>query len=202
MKQEKKESILEVLNRFLIIFGIGFFVGSNVHSQDLHTPTHIVVSDNPKIFVPEPKFNFGVVDEGPDLVHSFKIYNKGKTVLRIIGKTTDAVPILIPKTKNNSEILPGRYLFLKTVYHTKGRPGHATKIIMLSTNDPNNPEVKLQLDMTVMREVDVQPSVLYLYGIPYKKLSISSIKVLGKPGVPLKVISAESTKNVIRVTNI
>jgi hypothetical protein len=202
MKQEKKKSPIGKLNGFLIFFGIIILVAPSIRSQDI-TPTYITSSDIPKIFIAEPEFDFGIVDEGPDLIHYFKIYNKGKSVLKIKNETqwTDAT-ITRPKFKINFEILPGRYLLFKTMYHTNGRPGHATKIIPLSTNDPNDPKIKLQLDVTVVREIGVQPDRVYLYNIKLGQSHDTTVKIIGKPNLHLKILSVDSAQKVITTTSL
>ncbi len=163
----------------------------------------------PKITCAKTKFDFGNVSEGPDITHEFVIHNRGRGPLRItnvstscgctaavlqgVGGQNATMPTVIP---------PGGRGIVKATYHTNGRPGHATKIITVSSNDPVNPSFQVQIDMTVQREVDIQPDRLYLYGLKRGEAHSSTIKVLGKTGESLQVLSATATGNVVTVTSV
>ncbi|HEY5037863.1 MAG TPA: DUF1573 domain-containing protein, partial [bacterium] len=144
----------------------------------LPTPTATVNPlTAPKIFCAHPNFDFGNVDEGPDIIHEFYLRNKGKSTLKItnVGTSCGCTAAVVKKlgTKDEAatlpaEISPGGRGVIKATYHTSGRPGHATKFITVSSNDPANANFQLKLDMTVTREVDSQPDRIYLYGVQYK----------------------------------
>src|SRR5579872_760882 len=103
----------------------------------------------PKIFSAKPNFDFHDVDEGPDITHEFKIRNKGKSPLKItnVGTSCGCTAAVLKKlgTKKDEaatlpvEIPAGGRGTIKATYHTQNRPGHATKIITISSNDPANP---------------------------------------------------------------
>jgi len=168
----------------------------------------------PKIFSKRPKFDFGNVDEGGDIHHEFRISNqgRGKLIVTNVGTSCGCTAAVLKKhgaVAGSDEsaalpvtILPGEGGTIKATYHTQGRPGHATKIITVSSNDPANPNFQLQLDMTVLREVDVTPERVYLYSLHHKEAKASSVTLLGKPGVPLKVLSAEGINKLVTVDGI
>ncbi len=174
------------------------------------TPT-VNMAAAPKIFSASPNFDFHDVDEGPDIHHEFKIRNKGKSALKItnVGTSCGCTAAVLKKqgSKDEAATLPveipagGRGTILAT-YHTANRPGHATKVITISCNDPVNPNFQLKLDMTVVRDVDVQPDRVYLYNVKFKEAHDTSIKILGKPGAPLTILSAESANKVVTVTSL
>jgi hypothetical protein len=159
-----------------------------------------VPADAPKIACAHPKFNFGSVDEGPDLTHEFVIRNRGKSVLKITNVSTSCG--CTAAVEDKKEILPGGLGKIKATYHTQGRPGHATKVITVTSNDPVNPSFQLQLDMTVMRDVDIQPSNVYFYGAKHGKAQTVSLRVTGKPGTNFKVLSAKVSGGVVSVASI
>src|ERR1039458_3019736 len=98
--------------------------------------------------------------------------------------------------------LPGEIVVIKATFHTAGRPGHSTKFITVTSNDPVTPGFQLKLDMTVVREVDLQPDRLYLYNLKKGQPKTSNIKILGKPNMPLKILSAVSTSGAVTVTSV
>ncbi len=177
------------------------------------TPT-VDKAHAPQITCGKPKFDFGNVDEGPDIVHKFRVVNRGKGTLKIKSVSTSCgctaavagskypVPPEDKAQGFTAVIPPGGFDNIVATYHTNGRPGHATKFITVSCNDPANPGFQLQLDMTVERDVDLQPDRLYLYNIKHGQAHPSTLKVLGKAGEDLQVLSAVSTGNVVTVTSV
>ena len=190
-------------------------VGTPVAAPAAPAPTPTVdMAHAPKITCAAPKFDFHNVDEGPDIVHKFRVVNKGKGTLKIKSVSTScgctaAIPgskYPVPKADKDLGVMaiipPGGSDVIQATYHTNGRPGHATKFITVTSNDPVNPGFQLQLDMTVQREVDLQPDRLYLYGLKHGQPHSSTLKVLGKAGEDLKVLSAVATGNVVTVTSV
>ncbi len=168
----------------------------------------------PKIISSKTKFDFGNVDEGPDIVHKFHVANRGKGTLKIKSVSTScgctaAIPgskYPVPKADKDQGVMavipPGGWDVIQATYHTNGRPGHATKFITVTSNDPVNPSFQLQLDMTVQRDIDLQPDRLYLYSLKHGQPHSSTIKILGKAGEDLEILSATATGNVVTVTSV
>lgn len=166
------------------------------------TPTPTVnAALAPRISVTHPKFDFGNVEEGPDITHNFRFHNTGKSTLTITNVGTSCGCTAAVMDDKHKSVPPGGFGIIKATYHTSGRPGHATKIITVSSNDPVNPNFQMQLDMTVTREIDIQPDRLYFYNVHFKTPHSASVKILGKPGVHLKILSAETASKVVTVTN-
>jgi hypothetical protein len=142
----------------------------------------------PKIEFSQTKFDFGTVDEGPDIVHVFHFHNsgKGRLVISSVGTSCGCTAAVEAK----KEIPAGGDSVITATYHTQGRIGHATKVITVNSNDPVNPAFHLQLDMTVVREVDVQPSQVYFYNLQRGSDQAAEVRILGKPDSHLKILSA------------
>ena len=198
---------------FLALLAAPAFVLAQGVSAPSPTPT-VDTAHAPKITCAAPKFDFHNVDEGPDIHHKFRVVNKGKGTLKIKSVSTScgctaAIPgSKYPVSKADKDqgymaVIPaGGSDYIQATYHTNGRPGHATKFITVTSNDPANPSFQLQLDMTVQRDVDVQPDRLYLYGLKHGQPHSSTLKVLGKAGEDLQVLSAVASANVVTVTSI
>jgi len=173
--------------------------------QDISALAPTVTPDSakaPLIFIPESIFDFGEVEEGPDLKHVFKISNRGQSPLDLNSIiTTDAVMVYKTPPQTHWDILPGGQGGITVIYHTMGRPGHATKMINFTTNDPLRPEIQFQISMTVVREVDVMPDKVYFYGIKHGEEHSTQVKLLGKRGMPLEVLSVESAGKMVSVSS-
>ncbi len=165
------------------------------------SPTPVVdMANAPEIVCPHPNFDFGTVDEGPDITHEFHFRNKGKGTLKISNVGTSCG--CTAAVAGDKEVPPGGKSVIKATYHTNGRPGHATKIITVTSNDPKNPQYQMKLDMTVARDIDVQPDRIYLYNIHHGQAKDTPVTILGKAGMKFHIISAEitSTAKVVSVT--
>ena len=167
-------------------------------SQPAPTPT-VSAADAPKIVFKDTEFHFGNVDEGGDITHEFVFHNRGKSTLHITNVGTSCG--CTAAVEDKKDILPAGKGVIKVTYHTSGRPGHAQKIITISSNDPANPNFQVKIDMTVVREIDVQPDKVYLYAIKHGEEHTTQVKILGKPGQPLDILSVESTGKVVSVTS-
>ncbi len=186
---------------FLFIF---FATPYWIFAQNISTPTASTATSAsvnvPKIYCAEPNFDFHNVDEGRDITHLFNIINQGKSTLTISHVSTSCG--CTAAVEDKKEIPPGGQGVITATYHTKGRPGHATKIITVTSNDPLNPNYQMKLDMTVVRDIDVQPDRVYLYNVPHGQAQTISVHIIGKPDLSFKILSAQSANGVITVSGI
>src|SRR5581483_4801414 len=91
------------------------------------TPT-VDMAHAPKIAAAQPNFDFGTVDEGPDIIHQFHIRNKGRGPLLITGVSTSCgctAAVIeengISKSPNTSSpvtVLGGGKGVIKATFHT------------------------------------------------------------------------------------
>ncbi len=184
----------------LLFLAIPFLIFAQTASVP-PVPTATATSTKvPKIYCADPNFDFHNVDEGGDIVHLFHIANQGKSTLIITNVSTSCG--CTAAVEDKKEIPPGGQGDITATYHTKGRPGHATKIITISSNDPVNPNYQLKLDMTVIRDIDIQPDKVYLYNVQHGQSQTSTIHIKGKPDLLLKILSAQSANGVVTVTSI
>lgn len=89
---------------------------------------------SPKIYFPESQYNFGKVDAGKVVSHTFKFYNKGKSTLDIQDiKTSCGCTAALVSSK---QILPGKEGTIKVDLDTKNRSGSMSRTITINSNDP------------------------------------------------------------------
>ncbi len=180
-------------------------------SQPAPTPV-VSAANSPKIVFKENAFDFGNKDEGPDITHEFTFHNRGRSdlIIKNVGTSCGCTAAVVRKKGTNPDsaaaypvtFSPAEGGSIKVTYHTQGRPGHATKVITITSNDVANPNIQVTINMTVVREVDIMPDKVYLYAIKHGEEHSSQIKILGKPGDPLDIISVESTGKVVSVTSV
>lgn len=138
-----------------------FMIGRDVRATGLLTVEADVIEnfddlpendlkEAPHLLVEQTKFNFGTVKAGTDVKHSFVLQNTGhrNLMIRKIQPScgcTAAVP-------GQRVIAPEASTTLEVVFRTAGRNGRQQKSILLFTNDPACPELKLWLTGEVSRE--------------------------------------------------
>jgi hypothetical protein len=198
--------------RFIFLVPLMAFLGVPAVTSAQQTPVPAAVSvptptptvdlaNAPRIYVKKTKHHFGEVIEGPEITHNFHFYNNGASTLHInnVGTSCGCTGAVLG---GNNDIPPGESGVIKVTYHTQGRPGKATKTITVSSNDPVNPNYTLEIDMTVVREVELQPERVFFSNVRKGTKQTATFKVLGRADMPLKVLSAESANKVVSVTSI
>lgn len=152
----------------------------------------------PRIKFASVKWNFGKVEEGPEIKKLFRFTNLGKSPLRI-ERVQPSCGCTGAEAEGRNEIPPGESGAIRVTYNTNGRPGHATKTVTVVTNDPNNQNVVLTFEVEVIREIDINPGQVYFYNVKKGEAKVQSVTILAKPGMPLKVLEAKSVNGAVSV---
>jgi len=121
----------------------------------------------PQVIIPEKKFDFGKISLNDVAKHDFKIKNDGKSPLIITGIITSchctSAILKIPDKADSpefgmhqdsswrGEIAPGVEASLEAIYKPALMPvkGAVSRVVTLSTNDPNNTQVQLEITADV-----------------------------------------------------
>ncbi len=128
----------------------------------------------PKIFCPEPEYNFGERDESEAVEHEFVIQNQGDAPLEITNvKTSCGCTAAKPQ---DSTVPPGGETKIAAKLSLHGRQGELSKTITVSSNDPLTPNLVLTLKGTVTAPIMYEPRILN-FG-----------KVLGGSAAPQKLV--------------
>jgi hypothetical protein len=103
----------------------------------------------PKITLSEDSWHYGEVTPDERPTHDFTIKNKGGDKL-IIETVYSSCPCVILDL-NEKEIPAGEETLLKTTFDPTGYEGEVTKILTIKSNDPENPETKIEAKINVLR---------------------------------------------------
>ncbi|MBV6439123.1 MAG: DUF1573 domain-containing protein [Haliscomenobacteraceae bacterium CHB4] len=103
----------------------GNIPGTNLNSTVSNQPTTTIEYEN-------PKYNFGVVDEGEVVTHVYKFKNTGKEPL-IISNAKGSCGCTVP-TWPKEPIPPGGSGELKVEFNSKGKPGPQSKRVTVTAN--------------------------------------------------------------------
>lgn len=153
----------------------------------------------PKILFNHTKWDFGKVEEGPEVKHLYRFTNSGKGPLKI-ERVQPSCGCTGAEAEGRTEIPAGETGAIRVTYNTNGRPGHTIKTVTVITNDPNNQNVVLTFEVDVVRDIDIQPGQVYYYGVKKGESKVQQVKILAKPGALLKVLEAKSVNGSVSIT--
>ena len=111
----------------------------------------------PKLFVPQRIHDLGTVLEGDKVTVTWPLENQGTADL-VINKTTASCGCTVVQlTEPEKVIAPGASLAFKAVFDSTGRQEEQVKIITVHTNDPVEPELKLELRAKIDYLFEIDP---------------------------------------------
>ena len=105
----------------------------------------------PKISVPESSFDFGEITDGENVTHDFVVFNTGDDVLKIINVRASCGCTAAKPEKD--QIAPGESATVNVQFNSSGRQGSQRKYVYVTTNDPNNSELRLIFTTMVLPKV-------------------------------------------------
>jgi len=98
---------------------------------------------SPRISCKESVYDFGRVEEGTFVLHTFLVKNSGDETLKILKVWTSCGCTAANTGKR--ELLPGDSTTIKVRFNTKGYRAKTTKAIFIKSNDPENSIFVLKL---------------------------------------------------------
>ena len=114
------------------------------------TSTH-----TPRVRFDQPHHDFGEVEAGEEVEHTFTFRNTGEGVLAIKKVLTSCG--CTGAVVSDREVPPGGTGAVKATFQTKGFHGNVKKSLTVESNDPENELVRLTIGGTVNPEVTVEP---------------------------------------------
>jgi hypothetical protein len=113
-------------------------------TSEIKTAVAKIDGAGPKIFSPEPIYDFGTLDNTEKVIHSFTIKNEGTEALEIAQvKTSCGCTIADPP--KNKKLAPGEQTEITATLTLTGKTGSQSKAITVMTNDPKTPNYQLKL---------------------------------------------------------
>lgn len=123
---------------------------SAVISEDFSQLTEEELANAPVISFDNQTFDFGNIKQGESVEHEYKFINNGKRDLIIRKTKASCGCTAIMPSKN--VIPPGESSVIKMKFNSTGKKGAQNKTITVTSNDPNNPEIKLRIKGTITTE--------------------------------------------------
>ncbi len=102
----------------------------------------------PKVGIQLLEHDFGNINQGDIVNHSFVISNNGGDLLKILDvRASCGCTAASPDKK---ELNPGESTNISVSFNSKGRKGPQTKIVTVTTNDPENLKLTLTIKCNVI----------------------------------------------------
>ena len=111
--------------------------------EDFSKLSSAQLANAPKLSFSSKVFDFGTLKEGQSKTYDFILKNNGKSDL-IIRKIKSSCGCAVVKPESKI-IKPGESTILKTTFNSAGKNGRQRKKIIVTTNDPKNSSVNLNI---------------------------------------------------------
>ncbi len=129
-------------NRILFLLFIYLVITFAIHAQ----------KKAPKIFSPEPHYNFGEIVEGQIVEHEFEVINKGEDDLII--KDVRASCGCTAAQPSKKILKPNEKTTIKVEFDSRGRIGPQKKYVFVLTNDLESPRYQLSFEAVVVEKLN------------------------------------------------
>lgn len=142
----------------------------------------------PSIACAEPRHDFGARVEGERLSHVFELENRGQAPLRVLSieKSYSCVAAAPP-----AQIEPGSRAKLEIVCDMAERPGKMADEVVVRSNDPRVPLLKLGLEARVQPLLAFDPTEALLEP-PFGETQIRELRLVGKLAPEARLTLLES----------
>jgi hypothetical protein len=143
-------------------------------------------------------YDFGMVEQGASIRHVFALKNTSRAPVQLRGTTSSCG--CTTSDMDERTIRPGQLASVNVTLDTTKLSGKTTKTVIIRTSDPRTPAVLLALTGTVLTDLRVTPSTVYLgriwRGDPARHELVVSA---GRPGNSQYSVSAvETNSSVLR----
>jgi hypothetical protein len=132
----------------------------------------------PQLRVSEVLYDFGEVEQGAPVDHAFRIVNAGDAPLRLENvKSTCHCTV---GAATGTDVAPGDFAYVTVRLDTAKLSGRTTKAVTVYTNDPVTPVQSLALTGSVVTDLVLAPSAVYVGHVP---LGVSARReIVVRPG--------------------
>ncbi len=150
---------MKINNRFFILFiSLIIMMFIAIYLMGCNQP------EPPKLVLSEESWNYGEVAPDKKLSHQFNIKNEGGEKLIIESVYSSCACVVTDLSAK--EIAPGKETELTATFDPYGYEGEVSKFITIKSNDPEEPEKKIELTIHVLHvpnpDMTVSQQTFYL----------------------------------------
>ncbi len=150
----------------------------------------------PRIETEQPIFDFGDVQQGEAVVHTFIFKNVGDAILIIdrVKSTCGCTGVLL----SEKEIPPGRSGTVRATFNSGKFRGDVEKRILLYSNNMGGELVTFTVKGTVILPLDVKPERIALGGVTVGKQKTVTAELTNRSGKPLTLSNLRTSNSAFR----
>lgn len=153
----------------------------------------------PRVVLDESAFDFGMVERGAKIEHTFRLANRGTGELRIDHvKGSCGCTVGVASASQVPGGGDGRVL---VTLDTSGMAGRITKVVNVYTNDAASPVVGLTMTGEIVADTVLSPNPLYLGRVRRgERIRREVLMRPGRPGGTTAVTRVETSGSVVQAT--
>ena len=123
-------------------------ISANIE-EDFSALSEAELAKAPVLSVDNAEFNFGKINQGDKVDHTYVLTNSGKTdlIIRKVKASCGCTAVQPDKTV----ITPGESVKIKTVFNSAGKVGNQNKTVTIITNDPKKSKMILWVKGEVIK---------------------------------------------------
>ncbi len=180
----------------LVLLGIAtaLFAAPAVSEESAPNPAPAAAA---KLIFEESTHDFGTLGQRQKVKHIFKFRNDGDALLVIdnVKASCGCTGTLL----SQSEIPPGEAGEIEVTFKSQMSSGKKKKSIDVSSNDPENPSVRLYITADISVPVEVRPRSLY-WTADKGEPSSRTVQLLYQPDHETKIVKLESSSPAVTAT--
>jgi len=140
------------------ILALALILPLRAYAEGPASPT-ATMGPQPHIVAPASTYDFGTVMEGTPVKHEFTVKNTGQADL-VIGHVQTSCGCTVAQS-DKKRLAPGEATQLPVTFDTRHERGHASRRIDVYTNDPQTPDLALEIQGVVRRESEATPDEVF-----------------------------------------
>ena len=159
--------------------------------QDIRGVVGPQMNPNAKAFVPENEHNFGVLNREQEGKHDFVVENRGTAnlTLEVNGTSCTCTGVDV----SNKNVKPGEKSIITVHWEAETSQTTFTQSAVLTTNDPENPELIFHVKGLYTSPVMSSPGSLQFPSITLGREGNSSFRLYGLERKPLEILEIRSS---------
>lgn len=143
-------------------------------------------------------FDFGTVESGPLVTHTFRLKNLGPETVEIASVTPACGCTAV--LASTPRLAPGEEGGVEVALDTYKLSGPQAKAVTVRSSDVVRPELVLTVHGTVATDLKAAPSRVYLGRLPAGAVVSQHVDVETKPDVEITAVSSESNRLQVQTT--
>lgn len=153
----------------------------------------------PKMVCPETVYDFGEMENDQVVEHHFVVRNEGTLSLEIRSVRASCGCTAVQPTDN--VVPPGGETTIQVRFDLRGRNGRQIKTIFVQSNDPETPNLNLQIQGTIVQGLQVQPATLFFGRVDPGAVRMRSFEVISGRG-PIQILAIEPSQSGMIITRV